>query len=181
MATDPGLQVTLVPSAAVHGKLYDELLSLCSRAYEEDFTEYLKLLSPGMHLLARLDGELVSHVAWVERELRVAGLGPLRTAYVEAVATLPERQGRGYASALLERIPSLVADFDLAALSPSDEGFYRRLGWVTWEGPLSYRDPAGAEVSTPEEQIMIHRLPRTPAALDLRAGVSTDWRPLEVW
>jgi len=100
---------------------------------------------------------------------------------VEAVTTLPERQGRGYASALLARIPSLVGDFDLAALSPSDAAFYRRLGWEMWEGPLSYAAPSGAEIPTPEEQVMIYRLPRTPATLDLRAGLSTDWRPLEVW
>lgn len=181
MKTDPGLQIAVVPSAAVLGALYDELLALCSRAYDEDFAAYLEMISPATHLLARLDGALVSHAAWVERELRVEHLGPLRTAYVEAVATLPERQGRGYASALLARIPALVGDFDLAALSPSDAGFYRRLGWEMWQGPLSYVAPSGAEIPTPEEQVMIYRLPRTPATLDLRAKLSTDWRPLEVW
>jgi aminoglycoside 2'-N-acetyltransferase I len=175
------LQVELVSSKAVQGELREELLSLCSQAYEEDFSAYLELLSPAMHLLGRINDELVSHVAWVERELRVDDLGALSTAYVEAVATLPSHQRRGYAHALLARVPPLVRQFDLAALSPSDPSFYRPLGWEMWEGPLSYIEPAGNEVTTPEEQLMIYRLPATPASLDVRAKLTVDWRPLEVW
>lgn len=175
------LHVEVVSSEAVHGALRDALLSLCSRAYEEDFSPYLALLSPAVHLFARLDGELVGHAAWVERELRAANLAPLRTAYVEAVATAPEHQGNGYASAVLSRLPAFLGDFALAALSPSDDGFYGRLGWERWRGPLSYLDPGGTEIATPEEQVMILRLPRTQPALELDAPLSTDWRPGEVW
>ncbi|MBO9664999.1 GNAT family N-acetyltransferase [Dokdonella sp.] len=175
------LHFEVVSSEAVRGDLRGALLSLCSRAYEEDFSPFLALLSPAVHLLARLDGELVSHAAWVERELRAANLAPLRTAYVEAVATAPEHQGKGYASDVLTRIPALVGDFALAALSPSDDGYYRRLGWELWRGPLSYLDPCGVDINTPGEQVMIHRLPSTPPALDLDARLSTDWRPGDVW
>jgi GNAT superfamily N-acetyltransferase len=181
MMTDHALQMTVVSSEAVCGELYEELLSLCTRAYEEDFSAYLKLLSPAMHVLARLDGKLVSHAAWVERELRAEPLGSLRTAYVEAVATLPEYQGHGYASVVLAKIPALVSDFALAALSPSEAGFYRRLGWELWEGPLSYLNACGSEILTPDEAVMIYRLPLTPASLNLGAKLSTDWRPGEVW
>lgn len=159
----------------------NELLDLCSRAYEEDFSAYLRLLDPAVHLFARCDGMLVSHVAWVERPLMARGVGRLRCAYVEAVATAPEHRGRGFATALMARIPSLVGEFDIAALSPSDDRFYRRLGWEMWLGPLSYLEPSGQEVPTPEEQVMIYRLPRTPASLDTHAKLSTTWRPLEVW
>ena len=117
----------------------------------------------------------------MERELRIDGIGRLRTAYVEAVATLPAHQRRGHASALMKRIPRLVADFSLAALSPSNEHFYRRLGWEKWQGRLSFQDASGREIETPDEQLMIYRLPLTPPSLDPRAKVSTDWRPLEVW
>lgn len=181
MSADRTLRFDVVPSAAVHGELRAQLLSLYSRAYQEDFSPYLAPLSPAVHLLARLDGKLVSHAAWVERELRAANLAPLRTAYVEAVATAPEHRGNGYASAILSRIPALLGDFALAALSPSDAGYYRRLGWELWRGPLSYFDPGGVEIDTPGEQAMIHRLPSTPSALDLDARLSTDWRPGDVW
>lgn len=181
MRQNPPLDVVILSSADLDTQLHRELLSLCSRAYEEDFSSYLQLLSPAMHMLARLNGELVSHVAWIERELRASDIGALRMAYIEAVATAPEHQGRGYATALLSKIPALVGDFALAALSPVNADYYRRLGWELWQGPLSYIAPDGTEIPTPEEQLMIHRLPLTPAALDLRAGLSVDWRPLEVW
>jgi GNAT superfamily N-acetyltransferase len=174
-------RIAVVPSDAMRDQRREELLSLCTRAYGEDFSSYLRLLSPAVHVLAYVDGKLVSHAAWVERQLHAEHVGPLRTAYVEAVATLPDHQGEGYASAVLSKIPSLVGDFALAALSPSDQGYYRRLGWELWEGPLSYRSPTGAEIPTPEEQVMIYRLPLTPVSLDLRARLSTDWRPGEVW
>ena len=161
--------------------LREQIRVLCSMAYEEDFTAYLQLLSPATHLLGYLDGKLVSHVAWVERELYVGGLGPLRTAYIEAVATLPSHQGRGFATTLMQATPLLVHEFQLAALAPSDAAFYERLGWRMWEGPLSYIDPSGAEIETPEEQVMIYPLPLTPSSLDVRASLTTKWRAIEVW
>ena len=175
------LELSLVHSDDMAAPLRRVVLDLCTRAYAEDFEPYLRLLSPAVHLLGRLHGELVTHAAWIERDLHSPPTGPLRTAYVEAVATLPEWQGRGFASALLSRIPALVADFDLAALSPSSEAFYARLGWERWQGPLSYRQPDGTIVATPEEVVMICRLPRTPSTLDPGAPLSTGWRPGEVW
>src|SRR5262245_14719448 len=49
----------------------------------------------GLHVVLDLDGRIVSHASVVERELHVAGR-PLRAGYVEAVATAPGYQGRGY-------------------------------------------------------------------------------------
>lgn len=175
------LQIELVPSHRLDSALREEIVSLCSLAYEEDFAAYFQLLSPAVHALGRSNGTLVAHLAWVERELRVAGLGPLRSAYIEAVATLPEHRRRGYASTLLTHIPAWVHEFDLAALSPSDDRFYARLGWELWQGPLSYLAPNGEEIDTPQEQAMIYRLPRTPASLDLHAKLTTHWRAIEVW
>ncbi|HEY0914233.1 MAG TPA: GNAT family N-acetyltransferase [Solimonas sp.] len=181
MNAEPSIEISIVPSHALSPRLRQELLALCSAAYEEDFTAYLELLQPATHVLVHADGELVSHGAWVERELRAEGVGALRAAYVEAIATLPSQQGRRYGSIVLSIMPPLLGDYDLAALSPSAEAFYQRLGWETWQGPLSYRSPQGEEVPTPDEQVMIQRLPRTPLALDLRRALSVDWRPLEVW
>ena len=181
MSEHHSLEITVVAHASLSTELRAEVLALCSQAYDEDFAAYFELLRDGVHVLARCEGRVVCHAAWVERELTAERLGRLRTAYVEAVATLPAFQGRGYASAVLARIPPLVSDCALAALSPSDDAFYRRLGWELWQGPLSYFDRSGIEILTPEEQVMIHRLPLTPAALDLRVKLRTDWRALEVW
>ena len=175
------LEVAVLTSAELPAELRASLVDLCSRAYEEDFEPYFELLSDATHLVGSVDGRLAAHAAWVERELRSPPIGPMRTAYVEAVATLPEWQGRGFASTLLSRIPDLVTGYDLAALAPSSEAFYARLGWERWQGPLSYRQPDETVVSTPEEVVMIYRLPLTPETLDPTAPLSTDWRPGEVW
>ncbi|MDM4769010.1 GNAT family N-acetyltransferase [Solimonas sp. SE-A11] len=181
MSAAPSIDMQIASSRDLSAAQRQEILVLCSAAYEEDFSAYLEMLDPAMHLLVYADGLLVSHGAWVERELRAEAYGRLRCAYVEAIATLPEQQGRGYGSLVLSRMPSLFDDYDIAVLSPSAEAFYQRLGWETWQGALSYRSPEGEEIATPEEQVMIHRLPRTPAWLDTRTALSVDWRPLEVW
>ena len=158
-----------------------EILTLCTDAYEEDFAPYLDLLGSAVHVLVRLNGKLVSHAAWVERELRASNLTrPLKSAYIEAVATPVALQRRGYGSAAHAAIPPLLGSFDIAALSPSEGSFYSRLGWEHWEGRLEYR--RGVQTfATPDEEVMVLRLPGTPASLDTRATLSVDWREGDVW
>lgn len=173
-------QIAVLPADDLYDEERDELLALLSEAYEEDFEPYLKELPTPVHLIARVDGRMVSHLCWVERWLQV-GDGPLlRTAYVEAVATLPECQGQGHASALLAILPPLIATFDIAALSPSDSAFYARFGWQDWRGPLLIRTDAGLVPSEEEESAMVLALPRSPT-LDFDAPLSVEWRPGEVW
>jgi aminoglycoside 2'-N-acetyltransferase I len=102
-------------------------------------------------------------------------------AYIELVATDPASQGNGYASMLLRALVSKLTKHDIAGLSPSAESFYARLGWELWRGPLFVRTEAGIESSPEDEEVMILRLPRTPAHLDLDAPLSVEWRPGEVW
>ena len=141
--------------------------------------DYFESIGSGEHLLGWQDGDLLSHLMWVPRSLQPGDKPPLRTAYVEMVATVPGAQGRGYATKLLENFPSQVQDFDLAALSPATETLYTRLGWRYWQGPLAVRTESGL-VPTPEEQVMVLALPRTPR-LDLELTLSVEWRPGEVW
>ena len=140
---------------------------------------YLEAIGSGEHLLGLRNGTLVSHLMWVTRWLQAAGMQPLRTAYVELVATAPHARGHGYATLLVQEFPRLVPDFSLAALSPSRDGLYARLGWQYWRGPLAVRHQKTL-VPTPEERIMVLRLPGTPR-LDDREMLSVEWRPGEVW
>lgn len=117
----------------------EQVLDLCSRAYNHDFSAYLRDIGPGTHLLGYVGDELVSHA-----------------------------------------IPPLVHAYDIAALSPAQCGLYARLGWELWKGPLAYVQDSRL-IETPEEELMIRRLPRTPPTLDLSAKLVTDWRPGEVW
>jgi aminoglycoside 2'-N-acetyltransferase I len=174
------LAIEVVDSGAIAGATLQEIIALCTEAYAEDFTRAFQILGRGVHVIGRLDGRIASHAMWVDRALQ-AGTGPkLRTAYVEAVATRPALQRRGFARDVLRRLAAAIAGYELGALSPTDDRFYAKLGWQLWRGPLFIRTDAGLE-ATPDEAVMILRLAGTPAHLDLDAPLSAEWRAGEVW
>jgi aminoglycoside 2'-N-acetyltransferase I len=174
------LEINIVDSQAMPESTLQEIRDLCTEAYAEDFSRAFELLGPGVHVIGRLDGRIVAHAMWVDRALQVAGTVRLRTAYVEAVATSPAFQRRGFGTDVMRCLGDEIRDYDLGALSPSDERFYARLGWEAWRGPLFIRTGAGLE-ATPDEGVMILRLAKTPAGLDLDASLSAEWRPGELW
>jgi aminoglycoside 2'-N-acetyltransferase I len=175
------LETHVRSSAELSTQARDEILALCDRAYGEDLRPAFNGFVEPVHVLATVEGAIVSHALWVTRWLVPRGSAPLRTAYVEAVATDPVHERRGFASAVMRTLVSRVATFQLAALCPSDHGqaLYRRLGWERWIGPLSIRQGAGV-VETPEESVMIYRLPWSPP-LDLTEPLSAEWRLGELW
>jgi aminoglycoside 2'-N-acetyltransferase I len=162
-----------------------EIVALCEAAYEEDFSRLFELFPESVHVLARdARGSLVSHAEFVPRWLQAAGQGVMRTAYVESVATSPSARRQGLATAVLRQLLDVVAAdaaWELAALSPSDAAFYERRGWELWRGPLAIRRDGRIEPTPEDEQVMIHRLPRTPAALDLSARLTAEWREGDLW
>jgi aminoglycoside 2'-N-acetyltransferase I len=174
------LSIEVINSDAMPASTLREICDLCTEAYGEDFCQYLEFLGSGVHVVGRLDGAIVSHAMWVTRALELDGRASLRTAYVEAVATKPAYQRRGFASSILRRLAAEIGDFDLGALSPSEPSFYARLGWESWRGRLLIRTDDGLQ-ATPDESVMILRLPRTPIDLDLNASLSAEWRPGELW
>ncbi len=149
---------------------------------EEGFTEedWQHALG-GMHFLLDDDGAIVAHASVVERELHVAGR-PLRTGYVEAVATTPAAQGRGLGTIVMRDVTAYVRDeYELGALGTGVHRFYERLGWETWRGPSAVRTVEGL-VRTPDDDsyIMVLRT-RTSPALDPVSPISCEWRPGDVW
>jgi len=159
--------------------LLAEITTLCSRAFEQDYAPFLATFPQPVHVLAFLEGTLVSHALWVTRWLQQSDGPLLRTAYVEGMATEPTLQGHGYGTAVMRRLAEEIRDHDLGALSTSSVGFYTRLGWELWRGPLSVRTVQGA-LPCPEDSAMILRLPSTPP-LDLDGPLSVEWREGEVW
>ena len=160
------------------------IIELCESAYQEDFSRLFELLPESVHVLARNEqGALVSHAEFVPRWLQAGRREVMRTAYVEAVATASGHRRKGLATAVLRRLGEVVAadpGWDLAALSPSDAGFYQRLGWELWRGPLAIRRDGHIEPSPDDEQVMIQRLPRTPP-LEPTALLTAEWRVGELW
>lgn len=57
----------------------------------------------GVHVLLESDDGILSHAAVVERTLEIDGQ-PLRTGYVEAVATRVGQHGRGHGSAVMREV-----------------------------------------------------------------------------
>jgi aminoglycoside 2'-N-acetyltransferase I len=135
----------------------------------------------GVHWVADDRGQIVAHASVVERLLEADGR-PMRTGYVEAVATLPEWRGRGIATRLVRAADQHIqAGFDLGALSTDVHGLYARLGWERWRGPTFVRTVDGPVRTEGEDDgIMILRTSRTPP-LTLREALSCEWRAGDVW
>ena len=144
---------------------------------EEDWDHALG----GTHFLLELDGEIVAHASVVERELEIGGR-PVRTGYVEAVATAVAFQGRGLGSRLMGEVNAYLSErFELGALGTGRHSFYERLGWRTWRGPSSVRTAEGL-LPTPDDDgyILVLRTPRSPE-LDPASPIVCHWRPGDVW
>ena len=173
--------IDVVDSSSLDPALREDILSLCAVAYGEDLAPLFTAYGAGTHVVGTIGGALVSHAMWVTRWLQPGPRPPLRTAYVEAVATHPDHRRRGYASALLGRLADEIPDeYEMAALAPATLGIYERLGWRAWRGPLAIRRPDGSIEPTPDETVMVLDLPGR-AVLDLDAPLSAEWRGGEVW
>jgi aminoglycoside 2'-N-acetyltransferase I len=135
----------------------------------------------GLHFVLELDGEIVAHAAVVERRLFIAG-EPIRTGYVEAVATSPGRQGLGLGSIVMTDATEYVREgFDLGGLGTGRQSFYGRLGWQIWAGPSAVRTADG-ERPTPDDDgyIMVLETPTSPP-FDVSAPISCEERPGDDW
>jgi aminoglycoside 2'-N-acetyltransferase I len=174
-----GLTLTVTPAERLTLAQKADIISLCSAAYEENFDHLFETLPDSVHVLAYLNGELVSHAASVTRWLQPDEGGVLRTTYVEAVTTVPAYQRKGFATAVMRTLQAHIGDYELGGLSPFAVAFYERLGWELWHGPLAIRTEDGL-LLTLDEEVMILRLERTPS-LDLNVQLTAEWRSGELW
>src|SRR5262245_38042231 len=160
------------------------IIRVCIEAHgTEDFDKLFSYIpSGGRHVLGSHGPTLVSHAVATTRWVQPAGEPPLKTAYVDAVATLPSYEGRGFASAVMRRLAEDVDhDFALGCLETDRVGFYRRLGWELWRGPLAGRRTDGSLVATPDQTgVMVLRLTNTPP-LDLDAMLTIECQAARIW
>jgi aminoglycoside 2'-N-acetyltransferase I len=140
------------------------IIRVCSIAHQEADFQHLFDYIPagGRHFLAYCDAELVSHAVVTTRWLQPEGLPLLKTAYVDAVATLPAYQGRGYGTAVMQQLANNITDYELACLETDRPAFYKRLGWQEWRGALAGRTEAELLPTPDQKGIMILRLAHTP-------------------
>jgi aminoglycoside 2'-N-acetyltransferase I len=176
------INVTSARTEDLNAATRASIIQVCIAAHEEeDFKNLFSYISSGgLHFLGYRKTELVSHAVVTTRWLQPEGQPVLKTAYVDAVATLPKYQGQGYGSAVMRQLARDIGDFDIACLETDKPSFYERLGWEVWRGPLAGRSEHGL-IPTPEQTgIMILRLPRTPA-LELDQGLSIECQTGRIW
>ncbi|MEM8535454.1 MAG: GNAT family N-acetyltransferase [Chloroflexota bacterium] len=171
--------VTVIHSNELSFRCRSDIIDLCSRAFKEDLGPLFCTLDNATHVLAHHEDILVSHALWSTRWLQCGTSQSIRTAYVEMVATEPTYQYCGIATEVMETLQRHICDFEIGALSPRTTSLYTYLGWERWHGALFVRCHNGL-YPTPNERIMICRLPHTPQ-LDPFAPLSAEWREGKLW
>src|SRR6478672_3118650 len=88
------------------------IIEVCIAAHgSDDFNNLFTYIpSGGRHFLAYRGHELVSHAVVTTRWVQPEGHGELKTAYVDAVSTLPMYQGQGHGSAVMNRLAAEIGD-----------------------------------------------------------------------
>ena len=135
----------------------------------------------GRRVLAMAGEVPVGHAAVVPRLLHVGGR-PVRTGYVEGVATATDRHGTGIGSAVMTAAAEIVrADHEMGALSTGRQSFYGRLGWERWLGATYVRDGANLIRTADEDDGVMVLRHGDSADVDLTADLSCEARAGDDW
>lgn len=181
---EPTIKLLTVHSDELDHRLTADLIAMCQRAFREPFERAWHAVGPGTHVVALRGGSPVGHALIIERLVDIGIDEPqrLRTAYFENVATEPRLHGRGIGSAVMREAQTLIDRYELGALATASNGFYERLGWVTWRGPVYVRHDGRHERLTGEDgRVMVLTTPRGPASLELDAPISVEGRAWNAW
>lgn len=176
------MKVESFPTSAAPDSLLADLHAVCLRAFDGDFDpEDWDHALGGMHFVAYADGRPLAHASVVERTLWIADVA-CSAGYVEAVATEPLVQGRGYGSAVMAAAGTWIEpNFDVGALATGEFHFYERLGWQRWRGPTFVAD-GGERRRSPEADGAIMVLPTERfGSFDLSATIACESRPGDDW
>ena len=156
----------------------DVLWSAFGKSFsEEDWEHSLG----GHHLVVRDHDRIVAHAAVVGRRLQV-GRQDFDAGYVEGVATRPEHQRLGHGTAVMRAVNDVLREqFDLGALSTSQQEFYSGLGWDAWRGPC-YVIQGAERVRTADEDagLMVLRF-GSSASVDLSLPIACETRIGDDW
>ena len=172
----------VVPTADAPARLLVDIRRLLDEAFAGDFSdEDWEHAIGGWHVVVEEDDVVIAHAAAVLRVVEVAGR-PLRTGYVEAVATDPGRQGAGLGSMAMAKLAEVVRrEFEMGALSTGEHGFYERLGWERWRGPTYVRHGSGMTRTEDEDDgVMVLRFGPS-RNIDLTASISVEERRGDDW
>jgi len=167
------MEISVLADSELSAYGRNQIDDVCDQAFgsisgdKDNSFNYQWVLKNDWHVIVKLDGVITSHVGIVERIGTVDGK-PVRLGGVGAVATLPNMQKKGLASAAMDMAAgfmqdSLKMDFGLLLCAIETEPFYRRLGWQEVTGPLVFDQPQG--------KVTFHELTMVLAC------VKQDWPP----
>src|SRR5919108_6690436 len=107
---DESIVITSARTEDLGEEARSAIVELCVAAHhEEDFRNLFNYVaSGGWHFLGYDLDELVSHAMVTTRWLQPEGPPPLKTAYIDAVATLPTAQGHGHGSRLMRYLADKI-------------------------------------------------------------------------
>ncbi len=111
------IDVSVMPTRALTASVWEAIIAMCTRAFDQDSGNLFTFVTDSMHVLAYRHTTLVGHVCWASRLIQPAGYSPLHTAYDDAVATDPAYQGCGVGSAVIERLITEIQPYALGGLS----------------------------------------------------------------
>jgi aminoglycoside 2'-N-acetyltransferase I len=80
----------------------------------------------------------------------------------------------------MRRLAAEIPGYEIGCLQTDIPGFYERLGWELWRGPLAGRGDDGL-IPTPEQRgVMVLPLPSGPP-LDLDSLLTIEVQPERIW
>jgi aminoglycoside 2'-N-acetyltransferase I len=130
------LQVEIIRSTQVSSRVQESIDRLDRLAFVEDSEFDLSAWADSdWMVLGRLDGEIVSQLGLLKREIRINAV-PLFVGGVGGVATHPGWRRSGFSSALLSAVAEymqieLKVPFGLLVCASESSRFYARMGWRT--------------------------------------------------
>jgi aminoglycoside 2'-N-acetyltransferase I len=159
----------------------DALRQLMDIAFDGDFDDHdWDHALGGLHAVLTVDGLVAAHAAVVPRVLYI-GDAAVPTGYVEAVATHPSMQGRGFGTQVMRAIVPEIERIGFGALATGSSSFYERLGWRRWRGPTYVIGRRGWHRSPDEDDaIMVLTVPGGPSPAGTEP-IACENRPGDAW
>jgi len=175
------VRIAIARTAELNEPDREAIIQLCTQVFASDGFEQMFLhIVEGRHFLAYMQETLGSHAVVTTSWLQPEGLPVLKTAWVDAVETLPAYQRRGYGSIVMRHLAEHISDYTIAGLKTASHGFYERLGWETWRGALAGRSEDGLVPTREQKGVMVLRLQHTPP-LNFDGALTIECQPGRVW
>jgi aminoglycoside 2'-N-acetyltransferase I len=174
-------QISQVINAELNSEIEPKIKYLLDSAFEGDFSAVdWDHTFGGVRFLGFLNGELIAHGAVIRRWMEVDGLR-MPVGYVEGIAVSPAHWRNGFGSLLMAEVTEYCKRvFQLSMLSTDEKDFYRKHGWIDFEGN-SYVIIIGIESSSYDEDEGLMCLSSSNQVQDRPRRVVCESRSEDAW